>query len=50
MPSDVVYTDVSDVSKAYSVLGGFIVIYGLFSYVAKDRLYMSEPLIAVTVG
>lgn len=50
MPEHIVTTDISDVSKAYSVLGGFIVIYGLGSYVAKDRLYMSEPLIAVTVG
>lgn len=48
--SDVITLDVSNVSKAYAVLGGFIVIYGLVSYVAKDRLYLSEPLIAVTVG
>lgn len=51
MPADQVVTlDVSNVSKAYAVLGGFIIIYGLVSYVAKDRLYMSEPLIAITVG
>lgn len=50
MPEQVIAVDISNVSKAYAVLGGFIVIYGLISYVAKDRLYMSEPLIAVTVG
>jgi hypothetical protein len=50
MADHVITLDVSNVSKAYSVLGGFIVIYGLVSYVAKDRLYLSEPLIAVTVG
>lgn len=50
MPDQVILTDISNVSKAYSVLGGFIVIYGLISFVAKDRLYMSEPLIAVVIG
>lgn len=50
MPDHVILTDISSASKAYAILGGFIVIYGLGSYVAKDRLYMSEPLIAVTVG
>ncbi|UZJ51572.1 hypothetical protein CBS101457_000892 [Exobasidium rhododendri] len=50
MAEHVITLDLSNVSKAYSVLGGFIVIYGLVSYIAKDRLYLSEPLIAVTVG
>lgn len=50
MPDHVIVTDISNVSKAYAILGGFIVIYGLISYIAKDRLYMSEPLIAVCIG
>lgn len=50
MPANVVHTDLSEVSKALAVLGGFIVIYGLLSYVAKERLYLSEPLLAVTAG
>ncbi|KDN42068.1 hypothetical protein K437DRAFT_257997 [Tilletiaria anomala UBC 951] len=45
-----VHTDITDVSKALSVLGFFIVGYGLISYVVKERLYLSEPLIAVTAG
>ncbi|PWY98523.1 hypothetical protein BCV70DRAFT_201833 [Testicularia cyperi] len=50
MPADVVHVDLSEASKALAVLGGFIVIYGLISYVVKERLYLSEPLLAVTVG
>lgn len=50
MPSQVVHTDLSEASKTLAVLGGFIVIYGLISYVAKERLYLSEPLLAVTLG
>jgi NhaP-type Na+/H+ or K+/H+ antiporter len=50
MADHVITTDISNVSKAYAILGGFIVIYGLISYIAKDRLYLSEPLIAVCIG
>ncbi|PWN47075.1 hypothetical protein IE53DRAFT_272624 [Violaceomyces palustris] len=50
MPADVVHTDITNVSKAFAVVGGFVVLYGLLSYVVKERLYLSEPLIAVTVG
>lgn len=50
MPAHVVEIDVSEVSKSLAVLGGFIVIYGLLSFVAKERLYLSEPLLAVTAG
>lgn len=42
--------DVSDVSKAFAILGFFIVVYGQISYIVKERLYLSEPLIAVTLG
>lgn len=31
-------------------MGGFVVIYGLISYYVKERMYLSEPLLAVTVG
>jgi sodium/hydrogen antiporter len=48
--SDPVHTDITDVSKAFAVLGFFITCYGLMSYVVKERLYLSEPLIALTVG
>ncbi|SPO22124.1 related to Na+/H+-exchanging protein [Ustilago trichophora] len=50
MPAHVVEVDLSQVSKSLAVLGGFIVIYGLLSYVVKERLYLSEPLLAVTAG
>ncbi|SNX82925.1 related to Na+/H+-exchanging protein [Melanopsichium pennsylvanicum] len=50
MPAHVVEVDLSEVSKSLAVLGGFIVIYGLLSYVVKERLYLSEPLLAVTAG
>lgn len=46
----VVETDLSQVSKSFSIMGGFVVIYGLFSYVVRERLYISEPLLAVTIG
>ncbi|KAE8221759.1 hypothetical protein CF319_g4934 [Tilletia indica] len=50
MPESPIKTDLSQVSKSFAVLGGFIVSYGLISYVAKERLYLSEPMIAMTVG
>lgn len=50
MPAHVVEVDLTQVSKSLAVLGGFIVIYGLLSYVVKERLYLSEPLLAVTAG
>ncbi|CEH15835.1 related to na h-exchanging protein [Ceraceosorus bombacis] len=50
MAVHVVETDVSNVSIAFAVLGGFIVIYGLGSYVVKEKLYLSEALVATTVG
>lgn len=50
MPAHVVEVDLSEVSKSLAVLGGFIIIYGLLSYVVKERLYLSEPLLAVTAG
>ncbi len=46
----VVHVDVTEVSQVFAVLGWFIICYGLVSYVVKERLYLSEPLIALTVG
>ncbi|RMZ91179.1 hypothetical protein DV736_g1575, partial [Chaetothyriales sp. CBS 134916] len=31
-------------------LGGFITVFGLVSYLFKERLYLSEPLISLTAG
>lgn len=50
MPTHVIEIDVTQVSKSLAVLGGFIVFYGLLSYVVKERLYLSEPLLAVIAG
>lgn len=47
---DIIETELSQVSKGLAIMGGFIVFYGLFSYVVKERLYLSEPLLATTVG
>ncbi|PWN25455.1 hypothetical protein BDZ90DRAFT_233914 [Jaminaea rosea] len=48
--STIVAPQIEDVSKAFAVLGFFIVVYGQVSYIAKERLYLSEPLIAITLG
>ncbi|KAJ9477975.1 putative Na(+)/H(+) antiporter (putative) [Pseudozyma hubeiensis] len=50
MPAHIIEVDLTQVSKSLAVLGGFIVIYGLLSFVVKERLYLSEPLLAVTAG
>lgn len=52
MPSAsvIVSPQIEDVSKSFAVLGFFIVVYGQVSYIAKERLYLSEPLIAITLG
>ncbi|KAJ3097107.1 hypothetical protein HK100_005424 [Physocladia obscura] len=34
----------------YCVLGGFITVFGLLSLVVKERLFMSEAMVAVLVG
>lgn len=45
-----VHLDINEVSKSIAILGAFIVGYGQISYTLKERLYLSEPLIAVTLG
>ncbi|WFD34481.1 hypothetical protein MCUN1_001322 [Malassezia cuniculi] len=47
---DLIDVELSQISKGLAIMGGFIVIYGLVSFIAKERLYLSEPLLAVTVG
>ncbi|KAJ3001112.1 UNVERIFIED_CONTAM: hypothetical protein HDU68_007058, partial [Siphonaria sp. JEL0065] len=34
----------------YLALGGFITLFGLVSHVIKDRLYMSEAMVAILFG
>lgn len=50
MGVEVVHTDVTDVSKAISIIGAFVVFYGPFSLIIKERLCLSEPLLAVVYG
>ncbi|KAI8343119.1 Sodium/hydrogen exchanger family-domain-containing protein [Chlamydoabsidia padenii] len=42
--------NVETISIVYSILGAFILIYGLCSLVVKERLYLSEAMVAVTIG
>ncbi|CAG8534994.1 14133_t:CDS:10 [Funneliformis caledonium] len=39
-----------EVSLVASILGGFIILYGLVSFFIKERLYLSEALVSVTMG
>lgn len=47
---EIIETELTQISKGFAIMGGFIVIYGLVSYVVKERLYLSEPLLAMTLG
>ncbi|CAG8532188.1 8554_t:CDS:10 [Funneliformis mosseae] len=42
--------EVDQVSLVASILGGFIILYGLVSFFIKERLYLSEALVSVTMG
>ncbi|CAO3590794.1 unnamed protein product [Absidia cylindrospora] len=42
--------NVETISIVYSILGGLIIIYGLCSLFVKERLYLSEAIVAVTIG
>lgn len=44
------YVDLNDVSRTLCVLGFYVSVIGLASYTIKERLYMSEPLIALLFG
>lgn len=47
---EIIETELTQISKGFAIMGGFIVIYGLVSYMVKERLYLSEPLLAMTLG
>ena len=47
---EIIETELSEVSKGLAIVGWFIVFYGLVSLFVKERLFLSEPLLAVTVG
>ncbi|WVW82386.1 hypothetical protein I302_104393 [Kwoniella bestiolae CBS 10118] len=42
--------DVTETSKSLAVAGGYVSIFGVFSYFVKEKLFMSEALIALLVG
>nr|ODN93100.1 hypothetical protein L203_00369 [Cryptococcus depauperatus CBS 7841] len=42
--------DITQVSKALSVTGGYVSLSGLVSYFVKEKLHMSEALIATLIG
>lgn len=42
--------NVETISVVYSILGAFILFYGLCSLFVKERLYLSEAMVAVTIG
>lgn len=44
------YVKPDDVSKGLAVLGFYVSVIGLLSYMLKERLYMSDALIAIVVG
>ncbi|RIA97168.1 Cation/H+ exchanger [Glomus cerebriforme] len=41
---------IDDTSVVISILGGFIILFGLVSFFVKERLYVSEALVSVIVG
>lgn len=44
------YIEVDDVSRTLAVLGFYVSVIGLASYTLKERLYMSDALIALLIG
>ncbi|KAJ3353694.1 hypothetical protein GGF32_002896 [Allomyces javanicus] len=44
------HIDANEVPVAAAVIGGFLIIFGLYSAVLKERLYLSEALISTTLG
>ncbi|KAL7269396.1 hypothetical protein RUND412_007944 [Rhizina undulata] len=42
--------DPSSFNKVCSVAGGFIILFGLVSYLCKETLYLSETLVSLVVG
>ncbi|TPX54021.1 hypothetical protein PhCBS80983_g06071 [Powellomyces hirtus] len=44
------HTEVNDVHAVTALLGGFILIFGFVSLIIKERLYLSESLVATLIG
>lgn len=44
------YIEVDDVSRTLAVFGFYVSVLGLASYTLKERLYMSDALIALLLG
>ncbi|CAG8451272.1 17583_t:CDS:10 [Acaulospora morrowiae] len=44
------FLDLSEPLLVYALLGGFILFYGLVSLIVKEKLYISEALVATSVG
>lgn len=42
--------DISNFNVVLTVLGAFVSVFGLISYVVKERLYISDSLVAVLLG
>ncbi|EKD05460.1 hypothetical protein A1Q2_00221 [Trichosporon asahii var. asahii CBS 8904] len=45
-----VHLDISETSQVLSVIGGYICIVGLVSFFLKEKMFMSEPLVALLIG
>jgi hypothetical protein len=44
------YIEVDDVSRTLAVFGFYVAVIGLASYTLKERLYLSDALIALLLG
>lgn len=44
------YTEVDDVSRTLAVFGFYVSVIALASYTLKERLYLSDALIALLLG
>lgn len=44
------YTEVDDVSRTLAVFGFYVSVIALASYTLKERLYLSDSLIALLLG
>ncbi|CAK9787176.1 hypothetical protein CC85DRAFT_296295 [Cutaneotrichosporon oleaginosum] len=42
--------DINETSQALAVFGGYLIFFGLVSFFLKDRLFMSETLMAFLIG
>jgi len=44
------FLETSSISVAYTLLGGFVVVYNLISFVVKERLYINEVTLGTVFG